>query len=443
MRRDPLHISGSRNGLKQRILLAALGLAALLPEAAVAQQFTVERVVLVSRHGVRAPTSMKSLTDYTKSRTWPAWPVAQDADLTARGEELVSLMGAFYRQHFAGLGVLPAAGCPAANQVYAYADVAQRTRRTGNALLAGAFPGCGLYAQHRLPIDKPDPLFHPVEAGVCPIDKTIARQEILKAAGGSLEQVLQKPPYRDAVSKLQSVLDCCQPRLCKSNDSACTLGAVPSGLEDKGDGLSLQGPIAIGSTASEVFLLEYAQGMRDVAWDGASTPDKLMPMLQLHDLQFDLMERTSHLAKRQGSALVYQVYETLRQTAERGPAPVAPPDGKLTVFVGHDTNIANIGGILGVDWQLKGYLRNETPPAGAMAFELLKDKTSGQYSVRLLYFSQTLDQMRNAVTLNATQPPDQASIPVCGNKDGVCAWADFAKLVLGALDMSCVVPTPR
>src|SRR5262249_23308626 len=153
---------------------------------------------------------------------------------------------------------------------------------------------------------------------------------------------------------------------------------------------------------------------------------------ELHGLQFNLMQRTSHLAKRQGSALVYQVFETLRQSAERSPGSVVLPDSKLTVFVGHDTNIANIGGIFAVGLQLKSYLRNETPPAGAMAFELLKDKASGQYSVRLVYYSQTLDQMRNAVSLSATQPPDQASIPVCGNKDGVCSWADFAKLVLGA-----------
>ena len=214
MLRDPPKIDLSPARPRRWMRRAAFVLAMLVPEAAAAE-FTLERVVLVSRHGVRAPTNSNALADYTISKTWPAWPTISDAELTARGEELASLMGAFYRQHYARLGVLPAKGCPATNQAYVWADVDQRTRRTGNALLAGAFPGCGVYAQHRVPIDKPDPLFHPVKAGVCKIDTKIAQREILDRAGGHLDAPLKKPPYRDSLTTLQSVLDCCKPKVCK------------------------------------------------------------------------------------------------------------------------------------------------------------------------------------------------------------------------------------
>ena len=53
------------------IVFAALTLAVLVPEIAAAQ-YTLERVVLVSRHGVRAPTDTNPPLAEVASRTWPA-----------------------------------------------------------------------------------------------------------------------------------------------------------------------------------------------------------------------------------------------------------------------------------------------------------------------------------------------------------------------------------
>jgi len=112
-----------------------------------------------------------------------------------------------------------------------------------------------------------------------------------------------------------------------------------------------------------------------VAWQRGLSQTDIVSMMWLHSLEFELVERTRHLARRQGSALLWQVFETLRQTAERTSRPQdqVPPESKLVIYVGHDTNLANIGGMLGVDWQLTTYLRNETPPAGAMAQAVRQD----------------------------------------------------------------------
>ena len=98
MLRDPLTTIVRRKALL-RWMLPALAFGALISEAA-AVEYTLERVVLVSRHGVRAPTDSKKLKDYALSRTWADWPVA-DACLTPRGKMLTSLMGAFYREEAA------------------------------------------------------------------------------------------------------------------------------------------------------------------------------------------------------------------------------------------------------------------------------------------------------------------------------------------------------
>jgi 4-phytase / acid phosphatase len=442
--RNPLKVILCRVRPSRWMLLAALTLAVLIPELAWAQ-YTLERVVLVSRHGVRSPTNTSPPLAEIASQTWPTWLVASPGDLTPRGESLATLMGEYYRRHFAALGLQSANGCPGQNEVYVWADVDQRTRHTGNGLLAGAFPGCGLYAQHLHPTNQIDPLFHPVGFGVCKVEKDRARDEILKAAGGSLEHALRQQPYSGALKKLQGVLGCCSPKLCQAPGGTCTLEQVRSSIVEKGNSVGLSGPISIGSTAAEVFLLEYAQDMHHVAWGHVSSQTDIAPLMWLHSLQFDLLERTHHLARRQGSALLHQVFETLRQTADRTSTPQdqVPPESKLVIYVGHDTNLANIGGMLGVHWDLKNYLRDETPPAGAMAFELLR--RNNKPFVRMSYYSQSPDQMRNATRPSPTQPPDRAEIaPRCKNsQDGACPWHEFHDWVRQSVDLDCTLPTRR
>ena len=462
MLRNPLKIILCRVGPSRWMLFAALALAVLIPEPASAQ-YTLERVVLVSRHGVRSPTNTSPpLAEVAPKQTWPTWLVASPGDLTPRGEGLATLMGEYYRQQFAPLGLQSVNGCPGQNEVYVWADVAQRTRHTGNGLLAGAFPGCGLYAQHLHPTNQIDPLFHPVSAGVCKVDKDIARDEILMAACGTLswgeskclEHALHQQPNGGALKKLQGVLRCCSPNLCQPPGGTCTLEhGVRSSIVEKEKGISvgLSGPISIGSTAAEVFLLEYSQNMPRVAWGLVSSQTDIKPLMWLHSLQFDLIERTRHLARRQGSALLHQVFETLQQTAERTSTPQdqVPPESKLVIYVGHDTNLANIGGMLHADWQLKNYLPNETPPAGAMAFELLRHNE--KFFVRMSYYSQSPDQMRSATRLS-TQPPDRAEIvPRCKNsqdgacpcKNSPCPWDEFHDWVQKSVDLDCTLPTRR
>src|SRR5262249_17255986 len=190
----------------------------------------------------------------------------------------------------------------------------QRTRETGAGLIEGIFACGDSCPSAGSDYGDIDPLFHPVKAGVCKIDPARAQEEIKKAAGGSLDSALDR--LRGTGQRLQKVLDCCQPKLCQAQGLRCTLETLKSSIKDGGTGLS--GPIAIGSTASEVFLLEYAQGLpgNKVAWGLVSTPADINELLKLHGLQFDLIDRTKYLAQRQASALVQQVLETLRQTAE-------------------------------------------------------------------------------------------------------------------------------
>jgi 4-phytase / acid phosphatase len=131
-----------------------------------------------------------------------------------------------------------------------------------------------------------------------------------------------------------------------------------------------------------------------------------------------------------------------------------PREAKLVIYVGHDTNLANIGGMLELNWQLGRYQQNETPPAGAMVFELLRD-AAGTHFVRVSYVSQTLDQMRQSTILRLPRlsredrktTPDLARIAIdqyCARTvDGACPFDEFYAKAKARRHLACVRPTPN
>jgi 4-phytase / acid phosphatase len=89
----------------------------------------------------------------------------------------------------------------------------------------------------------------------------------------------------------------------------------------------------------------------------------------------------------------------------------------------------------GLTWLIDGRL-DDTPPGGALVFELWKKNGQPGYSVRTYYTSQTLDQMRNATPLSLTTPPERVPvfIPGCSQADQSCDWAAFQATVQSIID---------
>ena len=124
---------------------------------------------------------------------------------------------------------------------------------------------------------------------------------------------------------------------------------------------------------------------------------------------------------------------TMRRSIN-GRADVSQPAGaKLTLLVGHDTNLANIGGMLGIHWSLPSYLPDL--PARYISNCCAVDKR-----VRVRFISQTPEQMRQTAPLDRAHPPEQAiaSIEGCATSaGGTCPWTAFEALARKAIDHAC------
>jgi 4-phytase/acid phosphatase len=94
--------------------------------------------------------------------------------------------------------------------------------------------------------------------------------------------------------------------------------------------------------------------------------------------------------------------------------------------------------MLSLSWRLAGYQPDDTPPGGALVFSLWRDADTGQYSLKLRYVAQSLDQMRNASPLSIAAPPasQDVSMPGCeaAQDDEGCSWESARLAIERAID---------
>jgi len=426
-----------------RLIVAILALAA--SSAAMADGDEVlTKLVVVSRHGVGTPlVPARELADWA-AQPWPVWSQPPGA-LTPRGAQLAREMGRYYRLFASEAGAFTAAGCPAPGTTYVYADNLDGTKASAQALLDGFAPNCNLVYQARSDA-RVDPLFHPVEAGVCSLDPLTAQLRVLERAGGDLNRLTRdmKPSF-DA---LQPVLQCCKPALCTAfgRGERCALADLPTVLspEPDGAGLALLGALPIASAAAELLLFEYLDGLplSDVGW-GRVTPSQMRETWRLQTAQFDLAQRTPYLARKKGSALLSKVAAAVTSARMLGfglPDP-AVRDAKFIAYVGHDTNLWNLASMIDVSWTQAGYQRNQTPPSGALMFEV-RETPDKKLRVYTSYVAQSIEQMRAATPLTADSPPPRTPLRLPGCSTTApgfpCTIEEFAIATRNVLDRDCL-----
>jgi 4-phytase/acid phosphatase len=369
----------------------------------------LEKVVIVTRHGVRAAMSSPEKLEASSARPWPRFSVPA-GHLTPNGAALSRLFGAYYRQLYVSRG-LPAGDCGA---TYYWANATQRTIATARALSEGLSPGCDSVV-HTVGEGHVDPLFDPVGAGVAKPDPALARAAVAGRVGGGLDA--WSASHRDAIETLDALLMQCERRPCPPDVGAgkARIGQAVPGFDPKGDAtVGISGPEAFASGVTESLLMAWADGQDFAAlgWKGLDEAT-LLRVFALHQAEFDLRLRTPYVAQLGGGYLASRVLATLQADGAEGA--IGEAGSKIVVIVGHDGTLAMLGGLLGLDWSAPGYQPDQIPPGGALVFERWR-RADGQRVIRARFTAQTLPQMRERQPLTLGAPPAIAPlfIPGCG-----------------------------
>ncbi|WP_296614090.1 histidine-type phosphatase [Sphingomonas sp.] len=365
-----------------------------------ADMLTVDRVVVMMRHGIRPPTKNPAMPARYAADAWPGWSV-NPGWLTQHGAQAVATIGAADRAFYMRAGLF-ARGCPDAAII---ADSDQRTIATAQAYAGTLAPGCPVPVDHR-PQGTDDPRFSAIEQGLGTVDVPAANAAMAKAIGpGGIAAVEAR--MRPLLSKLDTIL-CAQKPTCGVGAEKSAIAPAQSNKRP-----DLTGALDRASTAAQILLLEYADGkpMREVGWGRATAAD-VTALSEFHALEFAILARPKPIA---AANLVGLVPAILRAMAGEGP--------RLAMISGHDTNVANLGGMLGLHWHVPGFAADDPAPGGAIILERLTDAGGNAY-VRAYYRAQTLDQLRAGAA-----PGYRQVLPITGCRArgiaGLCTLAQF------------------
>ncbi|WP_343526057.1 histidine-type phosphatase [Sphingomonas sp.] len=383
------------HGLRRAWLLAALALAS--PVAARSTGgLTLDRVVVLMRHGVRAPLDGEVPHGTRTARPWPRWSTPE-SQLTPRGAAALAVEARADHSDWVARGLLPATGCPAPGSIRIRTNSSSRTIASGRAYAEALAPGCALRVDHN-PEGQVDPLFEPLRARATPFDAAAAVADIDRFTGGMDALVAR---HRPALRLLDSVLGCNDPKGC---DPGGVARLTPSA---DGQGIDLTGPIRTASGTAQVLLLQYAEGLPPSVGGAAVDGAMLRRLGELHAALFDVYSRSPYMAAHQSAVFGRHMIAAL--TEPHGP--------RLDMLVGHDTNVTALAALLGFDLVAPGYAINDAAPGGAILIERWHN-AAGKAFVTLSYRTQSPDHIRARDTGVTVTPvhvpgcPDAAPCPL-------------------------------
>jgi 4-phytase/acid phosphatase len=269
------------------------------------------------------------------------------------------------------------------------------------------------------------------------------RQRLAAAIGGRMNG---RPDwFTDAFSatlnEMQRVLSGCNGQRCdggrvdlRASQEQVRVPAGP-GLVD------VDGPVSLGADFAENFLLEYAEGMpmSSVGW-GRVSRDDLNQLMEMNTRYHDFLLRTPYFAQVGGSEMAARIRDTLDSAATKGVVenPFGTPQDRFILLMGHDSNLAWLGGLLHLDWLVQDQTFNATPPGSALVFELHHNRVSGKNRVQVFFVSQTLNEIRRLSPLEGREQPSVAPVfvPGCSGPAPAfaCALEDFDRVVTSKIN---------
>ncbi|MEO6804316.1 MAG: histidine-type phosphatase [Granulicella sp.] len=399
----------------------------------------LQAVIVLMRHGVRAPIESETRSSAYNAQLWPTWPTSPGV-LTQHGSEALRLLAEFYRARYASL--LEPNSCVHTG-IYIEANTTQRTIASAKAIISGLSPQCTVMV-HSVDGDF-NPLFLPSRSGF--VDDKRREAAMLGRMADQPEWFTNA--FARPLEKMHSILADCKGPGCKASVPDFRSVRVQNGIAAPRDP-HIENPVTLGADFAENFLLQYTEGMpmSQVGWGRVSRAD-LNDLMQMNTQYHDFMLRTPYEAQVSASDLAAHISDTILSaaTGKATPHELGIPGDRFILLDGHDSNLSWLGGLLHLDWVLPDQTLNATPPGSALVFEIRRGHAGGNATVRVLFISQTLDQIRNLRSLTGDEHPSIAPvfIPGCsGSAPGYsCNVEEFGRVVDSAIDTRFVTASSK
>ncbi|EED1813781.1 bifunctional glucose-1-phosphatase/inositol phosphatase [Escherichia coli] len=391
------------------VLLASNAQAQTVPEG-----YQLQQVLMMSRHNLRAPLANNgSVLEQSTPNKWPEWDVP-GGQLTTKGGVLEVYMDHYMREWLAEQGMVKSGECPPPYTVYAYANSLQRTVATAQFFITGAFPGCDIPVHHQEKMGTMDPTFNPVIT-----DDSAAFSEQAVAA---MEKELSKLQLTDSYQLLEKIVNYKDSPACKEKQQCSLVDGKNTFSAKYQQEPGVSGPLKVGNSLVDAFTLQYYEGfpMDQVAWGEIKSDQQWKVLSKLKNGYQDSLFTSPEVARNVAKPLVSYIDKAL--VTDRTSAP------KITVLVGHDSNIASL--LTALDFKpYQLHDQNErTPIGGKIVFQRWHDSKANRDLMKIEYVYQSAEQLRNADALTLQAPAQRVTLELSGcpiDADGFCPMDKF------------------
>lgn len=400
--------------------LWTLAVAATFPFAAGTQAQTtppgyqLEQVLIMSRHNLRAPLANNgSVLEQSTAKQWPEWDVP-GGQLTTKGGVLEVYMGHYMREWLAENKLVTSGECPTPGAVYAYANSLQRTVATAQFFITGAFPGCDVPVHHQEKMGTMDPTFNPVI--------TEGSAAFSEQAVKAMETQRQHDSLNESYQLLEKITQFNESPSCKEKQ-VCSLASGKDTFSAKvQQEPGVSGPLKVGNSLVDAFTLQYYEGfpLDQVAWGEIKSDQQWRVLSKLKNSYQDSLFTSPAVAQNVAKPLVKYIDKTLVTDAANA--------AKITVMVGHDSNIASLLTALDfAPYQLHDQ-DERTPIGGKIVFQRWNDPAAKRELMKIEYVYQSSDQLRNAEVLSLKAPAQRVTLALKGcpiDDNGFCPLEKF------------------
>lgn len=409
------------------VILAACSAKESLPRVerpdGFSDRYTPERVVILSRHGIRSPLNRGgSVLSRITPHKWFNWTSAP-SELSRKGAVQEFRLGQYLGRRLEEEGLFPAKWSPAEGEIRLYANALQRTIATSRSFIAGFLPLENIPVEHHGALGTMDPVF-----SVClrSIDSLFVQRALHEMDSLAL---LYRDELRQNYPLLARVLDFDQSAAKAAGDTTrFRLDDIAFELRE-GEEPQVTGTLCWACRAADALTLQYYEEADDrkAGFGYRLSLDGWRRISAVKEVYQRLLFATPVIARHLAQPMAACLREEL-----------TVPGRRFTFLCGHDSNLLSVLSALQAEpYTLPGAVEADTPVSSMLVLRRWKGVDGADYaSLSLLY--PTAEELRKGADLDRRNPPAEVAISLQGlvrNEDGLYRLED----VLARMDkvISC------
>jgi len=383
--------------------------------------YTLDRVVILSRHNIRSPLSGGgSVLGEITPHTWFSW-TSKPSELSLRGGVLETMMGQYFRLWLEEQGFFPENYRPEEGAVRFYANALQRTQATAHYFSTGLLPVAQVPVEMHADYNTMDDTFNPIVRFVSEEYNQDVFQQVAERFGVDELKNLQTTA-KDALTLLIDVADMEKSEAYQAGKFGNLLSDGTDMVLELGKEPAMTGPLKTGTSVADAMTLQYYEepDALKAAFGHTLSEEDWRLLHRIVDTYVDALFGAPLLAISEANPLLREIRSEL--TAE---------GRQFSFLCGHDSNLCSVLASLGVkEYLLPDAVEQHTPIGSKLVFERWMDgEGQAWYKVSLVY--QSTKQLREMSQLTLENPPVTFALSFEGaaqNEDGMISEADLLKL---------------